>query len=338
MKKNALFLSSFFFVGLAQAASYTYTFRGYPVAEGINCHQAAIALGEKWAQASGTSVLVSRCESMESSGAVVSIRYEAAEPVKPVSTIAPQSSPTAPRGIFKTKKDCEANLTEESRYFESATGLAAAIQYCFYDSLDKKTPYAVRIFGFGNPRVIPWFESGLIFGQAQGYTEQTFTEKVKANLKQLGVDVRAVAYHPNFGYGDLTVFHYSDKQQRLLVSEVVKVRTKEDCFNSLKEMDGFLNGTDLAPLMSYCAYQHVGAKYEITLLNWDKEVLQVNHSVESFDKKETCEAQRPGLIDYYRITLKRPVVGALCSVRDASVYPYDASTMKWELSLFEERR
>lgn len=323
-----------FLAGAAEAGVFTYKFEGYPKKAG-NCHEIAADLAETWAEATGTKVIAGRCEAVEAEGYVITVRYEAEKAVRPVSTTAPGTAMLDERGLFKTEAECEAALPGESAHFRQATGLEPVYGYCYRERYTRTFPYALRIEGFGTPKAFPRFTGALIFGTALGYSEKSFLAGIRDALLARGVDVRFVSHNSSVGMGRITVFYYAAEVERLIERQVAKLARQEQCTAAVSQMTGFLASHADRPVLAFCAVNQIGGYFELMMFNWAKEPHEYNRSIEVFASYEACEGGRPQLTEYYKTTLKRPVVGSICSlVTDSYTL---GTTGKWSLTLFEEQ-
>ncbi|MBI2363070.1 MAG: hypothetical protein HYV15_06780 [Elusimicrobia bacterium] len=302
-----------------------YTLKGYP--KGAEpCVASAVRIGEAVARAAGVKVVRAYCSAEDADGYEVKVVYEAAEALRPVTTVS-RAGRGEGFGAFDARQDCEAALAAEATAFRAATGLEPVVSYCLRDTLADKGSWSMRIDSFGGARLSPLTKTLPVFTRPDGVARSEFLGGIKDRLQAQGVDARFVAWRPVSGYAELSVAYYAAQRIALELTEPAKLDGKAQCQAALAELQPLLAARSPAPLALYCGQQMIGG-WEVAWMYKDAPSLKTAMAAESFKSYADCMAARARVAERHRTELGQLVVGAVCS-REVLEYA-------WKVVLFED--
>lgn len=308
----------------AELPTREYTLGRYPKTE-EPCVEAARRVGAAFAEAAGAKVLKSYCVSEGIDAFAIKVVYEAAAPLRPVSTLS-LTTPDLGFGVFADRKVCEAALPDESAAFKAATGLAPVAAYCLAGGPSDRRTWSIRVDGFGTPALAPQSRTLPVFTRPDGVTGAEFLGGIKDALVAQGVNARHVGWRPTFGYAEMTVSYYGDRRFALPLAEPLRLDSREQCREALAAVSPWVAARTPAPLALYCGQSMTG--WELVWLFKDAPSLKAEAAPESFKSRADCLKGLAAVVEQQRTGLGRPLAGGLCS-RD----PIESN---WKVVLFAD--
>ena len=313
--RTLILVASMVWAGLASAETFTLDLEGVPADEASieDCRAVARTIGAQFANNAGVEA-VGLCLDISDSAYDIQIRYDADERLRPISTTRAGFS-MGGHGFFATREECEAVLADEADVFTAQTGLTPLFDpYCFDEGgFENDTPWMFRIDGLGEAAVLPRLESATLWGQVLGYSRSTFFAGLMEGLANTGLEARHIRLDSSFGYGNLSIFLYSEDNHRIESGYYAKLNSVEACEAELARFNAAVEGTDT--LITFCAAQHVGGRAEVSGLFLDVYPFGSLDSLEVFADYESCTAGRDSVIAGYRAD-GLDIADGLCSLND----------------------
>lgn len=294
------------------AGYFEYEVAAYP-SDGEACPAAAARLGADFTRVTGVKAEAS-CKDVTDRGYDITVRYQAAEALRLVST-ARAGSGAYGFADYPGKAACQSAVGAEKDRFARNTGLTPVVAYCFHAEYAPEDAWTLRVDGFGEAARAPHLDGTFLFGRILDLSEAQFLSAVRGGMERLGADVSFVRVSPSLGYSQLAVLYYAKERQRLELTEASKVLTRAQCTEQLALARTAL-GTSSSALLSYCGSTIALTPFEVDVVAAGPSAPSAANAFERYDSYEACMKDRARMEEYYRGQLGGRVLGALCGVTE----------------------
>lgn len=281
---------------LSLAADFQYNLLRFPKGSG-NCHTAAADLVAVFEAGTQTHSVQVRASKDWGQACDISFFYEAAAPLRVVST---QDFVFArPRGRYKSIGDCNASLQEEATLFEAETKLKPVFAYCSIEELaGPERPWSEQITAFGYAEKTPHTSEFALFDRPVAKHWDAIRGEIQAAFATLGVAVRYIGANSSGVYYDISVDYYSKTRIPLNLTEYTRHRYDTQCLSQLESLKQDLGNQGRAPVSAFCGKSPLG-EAELNLLYFDPPPVKARPALETFRSFEGCMGAKPQLLADY---------------------------------------
>lgn len=308
--RQPLLIIVLFLASAAIARDFRFTLEQYPN-QGSNCLALTESISEKFAVA--TSVVPTRVLCSDGGAGMyrISIEYENDTEIPFVST-------WKSWGRFPSKAQCNAVLETERMTYIHETGLSPAFVYCAHAIEPSKRPWAPHIVGFGNSIKDYFIDTFSITAHVQGI--EPFKERVAAMLEQNDGKLVDLVTQSSGLYADYGLHYYSVAGLSVTLEEIARSKSRAHCERQQEQWTTLMSASYGAPNVTFCSEAIIGGEWKLSSIFMGRIPLRNEYSAETFPSFDTCEADKETLMKVYASSLKKELVGALCSYRFSRMY------------------
>jgi len=314
---------------------FQYSIGSYPKNPALGCALTAQDIGKQFSAVTGKKVFRATCDAENRFGYDMTITYVAQASEPQMSTRQEAGGFGGRLGVYRSREECESNLSQEIRWFEESTGLTRFLAYCYLESDLNLTPYAAYVTGFGVAKLHPYRFEATVYGNV--FSSPDWARELSEIALRAGIQVKQVTIAHD-GSNKLVVRYY-DSPENILFHSGYFVLPPSGPFPHMK------TGNEVAQFYSYqpketqeaCLFS--GEKIlktfapeftdkSIWFCVWDPMlfkaalyVVRVKPTIStegenaplyygSFGK---CEAERKDVLELYKSELKKDVLGGVCT-------------------------
>lgn len=297
------------------AEIFSYKLRSYPVAL-EKCQDTAKALAEKLSAATTVKIYNTSC-TKDWAGTAIEIQYIADDSLLLVSTDMRAVTINDQVGSYKSYAECIADQKAQQSIFTTATGLSPVISYCYSDSSLSEAPFISRIDGFGDTAIFPFQYVGRISGVP---TEDVAALKVQIQKKvqsegfQVAKIVIAAEDRMNKTDHNLGILYYGKRPRNWQnFSGYFSFGSAAICAAEKTYLSRALTTVKADPLAAFCSWDPIlfTAHFE-AFAQSQSPWIKSEKGPKTYSKYEECAADREPMISFYKATLGKDPVSALC--------------------------
>jgi len=306
---------------------YRYQILSYPKSLiGFGCMETAEFIAKSFSEYTGKNVYQIHCDQEDSMGYDLSLYYLSDGALDLVSTENERNGGMNDLGVYLTRKECEQHLPQEIQWFEQNTELPHLIAYCSQNLGSSQNSFFPRIDAFGASKRYPARYEGFISGRVSDETGSLIQELYK---KARLAGISPISIHFASGGSSKVVIRYYDVPENFL-HQLYYFSTAETArFFSYSQKEALEN----------CRFEMTQAKriygdafneHAVWFCGWSPSAFQASLQVFQVtpftrftlpaelapDKYKTfseCQADRENVIHFYQKTLKKNVIGAICT-------------------------
>lgn len=306
----------FIYSGNAWGDEHVYRIYNFHGAIDAPCQDEAEDLGQRLAAEEDVQVLGAVCEHDESTDrTTVGIRYRREAPLNLVSTYTFEST-YDPKGLYRSRRECQRNLSADRSTFREQTRLEAFLSFCAKDR--SRGRWYPHIDAFGNARRIP-SRSSWKSDQPIGWSQEEMFDFVADRLSDRGVFLSHLVWNDSPLRGGATAFYYAPPEQvRMPFSSKVAATLPGigACKSQADALDHQLSERDdIDSLITFCSSPWRNPRnFELNVVYVGRHWLDLKYSSSSYDSLRLCEANRPAITDQLRSVYGDRIKGSVCGL------------------------
>jgi hypothetical protein len=297
------------------AEIFSYKLRNYPVAL-EKCEATSKALAEKLSTATGVKIYNTSCKK-DWAGTAIEIQYVADDSLLLVSTDMRAITVNEQVGSYKTYAECTADQKAQQGLFAAATGLTPVISYCYSDSSLTEAPFVSRIDAFGDTAVFPFQYVGRISGvpaEDVSGLKQQIQKKVEAEGFRVAKVVIAAEDRMNKTDHNLGILYYGKRPRNWQnFSGYFSFGSTAICAAEKAYLSKALTTVKAEPLAFFCSWDPMlfTAHFE-AFAHSQSPWIKSEKGPKTYSKYAECAADREPMISFYKTTLGKDPVSAIC--------------------------
>lgn len=301
---------------------HTYSLFRFPKGK-LSCAETARDIGSKFEKATGQAIFRASCEKETSLGYDLQVTYGSLTPV-PLVTTANEQGGLGYLGLYGTMGECQSAIPREEKSFSDNTGLVPFVSYCYKESDLSKTPFTIRVDGFGAAKLLPHRFEGTVYVDSIQNTEAVLNGAL-AFAKNAGIKVhQAVLAHD----GSLKVViryylspadvafhsHYFRLDQVTRYSSLGTRKPLEVCEAQMKEANSGFSSNYTTPGIWFCGWDGMLFDAKLYLLRVrPQEGVKTDTIPDRFASFAECDAERAHAKSWYEKAFGISPFAILCS-------------------------
>lgn len=301
---------------------HTYSLYRFPKGK-LSCAETAQDIGGKFEKATGQAIFRASCEKDSSLGYDLQVSYGSLTPVPLISTANEQGG-IGYLGLYRSIGECQAAIPKEEKSFSENTGLAPFVSYCYKESDLSKTPYTIRVDGFGAAKLLPHRFEGTVYVDSIQSAEAvlngavTFAKKAgirvhQAALAHDGSLKLVIRYY--LSPADVAFHsHYFRLDQVTRYSSLGTRKPQEVCEVQMKEAQTGFSSSYGTPGIWFCGWDGMLFDAKLYLLRVrPQEGVNTDTLPDRFSTFAECSAERAHAKSWYEKTFGVSPFSVLCS-------------------------
>jgi|GEM_PF-1773816 len=311
MKVSVLVFAFGILSAQANAGSFRHILRGYHLAQGASCEEAAYQIGQSFSAQAGVSDVSTRCvDNWEGRGKKdIEISYQAEKALSIVSTDNPATA-LSHAATYKTRETCEADLARELPYFQERTQLVPFVSYC--ETWGSFGDHRLIIKAIGESAIRPYVTTLSTLGTILGYSRETFTSAISLRLQTFNADLAQLAPSSSGINSEMHIRYYGS--DALVFDEMViaKHDVAENCLAKVEAVQAALTAHDNKHLVVYCQNTGINGVELVAQVSRDSDysIVKAEGDYKTFDE---CSANLDAVVIKYKERYNHKVVVGACS-------------------------